>query len=156
MLSSPIHLAHHRSAVAPLSLRCYTATAPLSHRYRYAVALLSLRCRTAITPLSFRYRSAAIAPLSRCCRTSITLVSLHFLSSAIAPVVATQSHRYHTAIAPLSRCGQTAVAPAQRGYKQFKIELLFLYCHSTVASAVNQKIHMVVASRCIIRVTVTM
>ena len=60
-----------------------------------------------------------------------------------------------TAIAPLSRRCQTAVAPAQRGYKKFKIELLLLYCHSTVASAFYQKVHMVVATRGIIRLTVT-
>ena len=32
---------------------------------------------------------------------------------------------------------------------------MLLYCHSTVASAVNRKVHTVVASRGIIRVTVT-
>ena len=32
---------------------------------------------------------------------------------------------------------------------------MLLYCHSTVASTVNQKVHTVVASRGIIRVTVT-
>ena len=77
------------------------------------------------------------------------------MSSAVAPVVATQSHRYRNAIAPLSCRCQTAVAPAQRGYKEFNIELLVLYCLSTVASAVDQKVHTVVASRGIIRVTVT-
>ena len=62
---------------------------------------------------------------------------------------------YRTAIAPLSRRCRTAVAPAQRGYKKFKIELLLLYRHSTVAFAVDRKIHTVVASRGTIRVTVT-
>ena len=32
---------------------------------------------------------------------------------------------------------------------------MLLYCHSTVASAVNRKVHTVVASRGIIKVTVT-
>ena len=32
---------------------------------------------------------------------------------------------------------------------------MFLYCHSTVASAVNQKVHTVVTSRGIIRATAT-
>ena len=41
------------------------------------------------------------------------------------------------------------------GDKKFNIELLLLYCHSTFASAVNRKVHTVVASRGIIRVTVT-
>ena len=150
----------------------------LSHRYCYAVALLLLRCRTAIAPLSFHCRSAAVDLLPRCCRTAIAPLSLHCRSAAVAIAVATQSHRYCTAIAPLSlrcccscvatqsrryrtaiapllrRCW-TAVAPAQIGYKQFKIELILLYCHSTVTYAVDRKVHMVVASRGIIRVTVT-
>ena len=71
LLLSPINLAHHRSAVAPLlhsycsavappmSLCCRSAVAPLLHRYRSNVAmllslLLLLRSRTAIAPLSLR------------------------------------------------------------------------------------------------------
>ena len=53
LLSSPIHLAHHRSAVAPLLLRCCTA-----------ISMLSLCCRSAVAPLSHRYRSAVAPPLS--------------------------------------------------------------------------------------------
>ena len=60
-----------------------------------------------------------------------------------------------TTITPLSRRCRTSVALAQRGYKQFKIEVLLLYYHSTVASAVDQKVHTVVASRGTIKVTVT-
>ena len=100
-LSSPIHLAHHRSTVEPLSLRCCTdiatlsfccrsAAATLSHRYCSAVAPpLLLRCRTAVTPLLYRYRST-FAPL---------LSLLLSLRSRYA--VATQSHRYRTVVAPL-------------------------------------------------------
>ena len=60
-----------------------------------------------------------------------------------------------TAITLLLRSCRTAVAQAQIEYKQFNIELLLLYCHSTVASAINMKVHTVVPSRGIIRVTVT-
>ena len=98
---------------------------------------LACHCST-VEPILLRCRPD-IATLSLCCR------------SAVAPL----SRRCRTAIAPLSRRCQTAVAPAQRGYKKFNIELLFLYCHSTVTSAVNRKFHTVVASRGIIRVTVT-
>ena len=130
LLSSPIHLAHHRSTVALLSLRYRSAIAPLllryrsaiatlSHRYRYAVTLLSLRCRTAIVPLSFRCLYAAVTPLSRCYHTAIAPVLLHSCFAAVAPAVNTQSQRYRT------------------------------------ASAVNRKVHTVVASRGIIRATVT-
>ena len=95
LLSLPIHLAHHRSTIAPLSLRCPSGVAPLLHRY----------C-TAIVPLSLcRYRSAAVALLLRCCRTAIVPVLLHCRSASVAPAVATQSHCYCTRIAPLSlRC----------------------------------------------------
>ena len=160
MLLSPIHLAHHRSTVELLS-----------PRYRYAITLLLLRCHKAIAPLLFRCRYADVAPLLRCCRTAIAPVLLHCCSAAVAPALATLSHRYRstvalilsllllilsrTAIALLSRRCRTAVARAQRGYKKFNIELMLIYCHSTVASSVNRKVHMVVASRGIIRVTVT-
>ena len=90
LLSSPIHLAHHRSAVALLSLRCRTN-----------IATLSLYCRSAVATLSHRYCSA-VAPLLRCCHNAIAPVSLHCRSAAVAPAVATQSHRYHTVVAPLS------------------------------------------------------
>ena len=137
------------------SLICRTAIIPLSRRYRYTVALLLLRCHTDIAPLSHHYCTAVAPPLLLCCCADVAPLSLHCLSAAFAPVVATQLHRYRTAIAPLSRRCWTAVAPAQRGYKQFKIEMLLLYCNSTVAYAVDRKVHKVVASRGIIRVTVT-
>ena len=89
MLSSPIHLAHHRSTVELLSLRYRSAVAPISLRSHSVVALLSQRYRTATVPLSLR----------RCCS-----------------VVALLSHRYHTGIPPLSlrcylSCCRYAVAP---------------------------------------------
>ena len=211
---SPIHLARHRSAVAPLSIRCRTAiatlslcccstVAPLLHRYRYAVAPpLWLRCRAAVAPLSHRYRStvaplllllmllhsrtsitpvlihcrsAAVAPavstqlhryratvaplmsllMSLHSYTVIALLSHHCCYTAVAPALATRSHRYRTAIDPLLHCCRTAVDLAQRRYKQFQIELLLLYCQSTVAYAVDRKVHAVVTSRSIIRVTMT-
>ena len=129
-----------RTAIATMLLCCRSAITLLSHRYRSDVAPpLSLRCRAAVAPLLHRYCST-VAPLmslllSLCSRTAITLLLRHCRSAAVAPDVATQSHRYHTAIAPLSRRCRTALAPSQRGYKQFKIELLSLNCHSTVASA---------------------
>ena len=137
LLSSPIHLDHHCSAVAPILLRCCSVVDPLSHRYRTGIAPLSLRCcrsccRYTVAPLLHRYCSTVNLLL-------LLLLSIHS----------------RTAIAPLSRRCRNAVAPAQRGYKQFNIELLLLYCHCTVASAVNRKVHTVVASRGIIRVTVT-
>ena len=118
LLSPPIHLAHHCSAVAPLSLRrrtdiatlspCYcSAAAPLLHCYRSTVAPpLSLRCCASITPLSHQYRST-VAPLlslllSLHSRTAIAPVLLHCSSAAAAPAVATQSHLYRTVVAPLS------------------------------------------------------
>ena len=144
---------------------------------------MSLRCCTDIAPLSFRCRNAAVAtPLSRCFCTAIALLLFHCCSAAVAPAVATQSHRYctaivplslccchsccryavtpqslrsHTAIAPLSHRCLTAVSPAHREYKKFNIELVLLYCHSTVASDVNRNVHTVVSSRGTIRVTVT-
>ena len=144
MLLSPIHLAHNRSAVVPLSLRCRTA-----------IATLSLCCRSTVAPLSHRYRSAVAPPLSLRCRAAIAPLS-HRYRFTVAPLLSLLlSIRSRTAIAPLSRRCQTTVAPAQRGYKQLKIELMLLYCHSTVASAVDRKVYTVVASRGIIRITVT-
>ena len=127
-----------RTAIVPPSLRrCRSVVALLSHQYLTGIAPLSLRCCRscccyAVTPLLHRYCSN-VAPL----------LSLLLLLCS------------RTAIAPLSRRCLTAAAPSQRGYKKFNIELLLLYCHSTVASAINRKVHTVVASRCIIRVTVT-
>ena len=100
LLSSPIHLAHHRSAIVPLSLRrCRSVVALMSHRYRTGIAPLSLRfccscCRYTVAPLSHRYR-ATVAPL------------LSLLLSI----------RSRTSIEPLWRRCRTAIAPAQRGYK---------------------------------------
>ena len=160
LLSSPIHLAHHHSTVEPLSLCCCTDIATLSHRYRTAIVpLLLRRCCSVVALLSHRYRTG-IAPLSlrcccSCCRYAVTLLS-HRYCSTVAPLLSLLlSLRSRTAIAPLSRRCRTAVAPAQRGYTQFKIELLVLYCHSNVASSADRKVHTVVASRAIIRVMVT-
>ena len=96
MLSSPIHLAHHRSTVELLSLRYRSATL----RYCSAIAPISLRSHSVVSPLSQRYHTATV-PLSirRCCS-----------------VVAFLSHRYHTGIPPLLlRCYRScccyAVAP---------------------------------------------
>ena len=90
LMSLPIHLAHHRSTVELLSLRCPTY-----------IATLLLCCCSAVATLSHRYCSAVAPPLSlRRCRS----------------VVALLSHRYHTGIAPLSlrcccSCCRYAVAP---------------------------------------------
>ena len=144
LLSSPIHLAHHRSTVEPLSLRCRTD-----------IATLSLCCRSDVAPLSHRDRSAVATPmLLRCCAAATPLSQRYH--STVAPLLSLLLLlRSRTAIAPLSRCCRTATAPAQRGYKLFNIELLLLYCHSIIAAAVNHKVHTVVASRSIIRLTVT-
>ena len=137
-----------------------TAIAPLSHRYRTAIVPLSLRhCRSVVVLMLHRY-CTSIAPLSLrccryCCRYAASLL-LHRYRFTVAPLMSLLlSLRSCTAIAPLSRPCQTAVDPAQRGYKHFNIELMLLYYHSTVASAVNRKVHTVVASRGIFRVTVT-
>ena len=96
LLSSPIHLAHHCSAVAPLSLCCRTA-----------IATLSLCCRSAVASLSHRYRTD-IAPLSlRCCRS--------WCRYAVAPLL----HRYCATVAfllslLLSLGSCTAIAPLSR------------------------------------------
>ena len=104
LLLSPIHLAHHRSTVEPLLLRCRTD-----------ITTLSLCCRSAFAPLWHRCHSA-VAPLLLCCCTSIAPVS-HRYRSTVAPLLSLLlSLRSRTAIAPLSRCCRTAIAPAQRGY----------------------------------------
>ena len=118
LLSSPIHLAHHRSTSEPLSLRCCTdivtlslcccsAVAPLTHRYRSAVDTpLSLLCRADVTSLLHRYRSTVTPPLLLLMllrsHTAIAPISLHCCSATVAPAVATQLHRYRTVVAPLS------------------------------------------------------
>ena len=85
LLSSPIHLARHRSTVEPLSLRYCSAVAPIS-----------LRCHGVVAPLLQRYCTATIPLSLRRCRS----------------VAALLSHRYHTGIAPLSlRCCRYAFAP---------------------------------------------
>ena len=63
-LSSPIHLAHHRSTVEPLSLRC-----------RNDIATLSLCCCSAVAPLSCRYCTAIVAMLLRRCWSFVALMS---------------------------------------------------------------------------------
>ena len=87
LLSAPIDLAHHLiadSSLAPLSLHCCTAIAPLLLYYCCSC------CHYAVTPviafavnqLSLRYRSA-VAPLSLCCR------FCRSVAAAIAPDFAT-------------------------------------------------------------------
>ena len=147
LLSSPIHLAHHRSTVEPLLLRCCTdiatlslccrsAVALISHRYRSAVSTpLLLSCRTDVAPLSHRYRST-VAPLLSLLmllrsRTAISPVSLHCRSAAVA----IQSHRYRTGIAPLllrccRACCRYTVAP-----------LLRHSCSAAVAPSVAPLLH---------------
>ena len=93
MLSSPFHLAHHRSAVAPLSLSCCTA-----------IATLSLCCCSAVAPLSHHYRSAVAPPLLLRCRAAVASVS-HRYRSTVAPLVSLLlSLRSHSYIAPISLC----------------------------------------------------
>ena len=105
LLSSPIHLAHHRSAVAPLSLRCRTD-----------IATLSPCCRSAVAPLSHRYRSAVALPLSLRCCVAVALL-LHRYRSTVDPLLSLlMSLRSRTAIAPVSlsccrSCCRYAVAP---------------------------------------------
>ena len=176
-------LLSHRycTTIVPLLLHCCCSVVTLLlHRYHTAIPPLSLRCcrsccRYAVAPLSFHYRATLNPLLSLLLllrsRTAIAPLLLRFCSSLCRYAVAPLSHRYRatvapllslllslrsrTAIAPLSRLCRTAVTPAHRGYKQFNIELMLLYCHFTVASAVDRKVHTVVASRGIIRVTVT-
>ena len=130
MLSSPIHLSHHRSAVAPLLLSCRTAIAPLLHRYYSAVAALSHRCRTDIATLSLccrsdvallshHYRYNGAPPLFLCCRVAVAPL-LHRYSSTVAPLLPLLILlRSRTAIAPLSlrcRCYYHAVVPLLHRY----------------------------------------
>ena len=79
LLSLPIHLAHRRSAVA----------------------LLLLRCRSVVAPLWHLYCSAAVAPLLRCCRTAIAPLSLRLFCSCCRYSVAPLSHQYCATVAPL-------------------------------------------------------
>ena len=74
LLSSPIHLAHHRSTVELLSL-CYCTD----------IAMLSLCCRSAVSTLMHRYCSAVAPPLSLCCCAAITPLS-HWYCSTVAPL----------------------------------------------------------------------
>ena len=169
LLSSPIHLADHRSAVAPLSHRycsavaplsllCRSVVAPLSHCYRSAVSPpLLLRCRAAFAPLSHRYRST-VAPLmllllSLRSRTTIAPLFRHCRSASFTSAVATQSLLLSP---PLSLRCRAVVAP---------LLLFYSFCFSVgaaVASAVTTVSLMlslllslmVVSSRGRIRVTV--
>ena len=96
LLLSPIHLAHHRSTVEPLSLCCRTdiatlllccrsVVAPLSHRYCSPVATpLSLRCRAAVTPVLHRYCSTVAPLLSLCCRYEVVPLS-HRCRAVVEP-----------------------------------------------------------------------
>ena len=106
LLSSPIHLAHHRSTVEPLSLRC-----------RPDIAMLSLCCRSAVTTLSHRYCSDVATPLLIRCRAAVTPLSHRYCSTVALLLSLLLSIRSRTAIVPLSHRFQTTTAPAQRGYK---------------------------------------
>ena len=144
-----------RTTIAPVSLHCRSAAiAPAvntqSHRYHTGIAPLSLRyCRSVVALLSHRY-CTGIAPLSlRCCRSfccySVTPLS-HWYCSTVAPLLLLLlllrsppvSNRCRAVVKPL-------LLRPREGKKKFNIELILLYCHSTVASAVNRKVHTVVA-----------
>ena len=121
----------YRSAVAPILLRCCSVVAPLSQRYRTAIVPLLLRhCHCIVALLLHRYRTG-ITPLSLCCCCSCCRYTvaplLHRYRFTIALLLSLLlSIRSPTAISPLSLRCHTAVAPAQRGYKQFNIKLLLL------------------------------
>ena len=88
LLSLPIHLAHHCTAGAPLSLRCPSVVTPLLHRYRTAIVPLPLRrCCSVVALMSHRYHTT-IVPLSLCCS-----------HSCCRYTVAQLSHRYHSTVA---------------------------------------------------------
>ena len=103
LLSSPIHLDHHRSTVEPLSLRC-----------RPDIATLSLCCRSAVTTLLHRYCSAVATPLLLCCRAPVTPLS-HRYPSTVAPLKSLlMSLHSRTAIAPpLRRCRTATARPRE-------------------------------------------
>ena len=104
LLLSPIHLAHHRSAVAPLSLCCRTNIATLSPCYR-----------SAVTPLSHHYHSAVAPPLSFCCRAAVTPL-LHQYRSTVALLLSLLLPlRSHTAITPLLLHCRSGVVPGPDG-----------------------------------------
>ena len=128
----------YRTAIVPFLLcRCLSVVALPSHRYRTGITLLLLLC------------------CCSCCCYYVAPLLFHCRSTAITTAVDTQLHRYCTVVAPLLNRCRSGPTPSQRGYKQFKIELLLLYCHSNVASAVDLKVHTVVAPRGITRVTLT-
>ena len=131
LLSSPIHLAHHRSTVEPILLCCCTH-----------IATLSLCCRSTVAPLSHRYRSAVATPLLLRCRAGVTPL-LHRYCSTVAPLLLLLlSIRSHTAIAPVpNHCRYTTVAPWSRCcYTDFTP--VSLHCGSAaVAPAVATQSH---------------
>ena len=146
LLSLPIHLVHHSSAVEPLSLRCHcrSVVAPLLHRYHSAIIPLLLRhFRSVVVLLSHRYRTG-IAPLSlrccrscccSCCRYAVTPLSYRYCST-VAPLLSLLlSLRSRTAIAPVSlHCLSAAVAPAvatqSHHYRTGIAPLSLRCCHS--------------------------
>ena len=103
LLSSPIHLAHHRSTVEPLSLGCRTD-----------IATLPLCCRSDVIMLSRRYCSAVAPPLSLRCRAAVTPLSHRYRSTVSPLLLLLLSLRSHTAIVPLSCRCQTATTPQRR------------------------------------------
>ena len=103
LLSSPIHLAHHRSTVKPLSdiammlLCCRSTVAPLLSLLMllcsctaiaplllrccrscccYAVAPLSHRCRAVVEPQPLRPREGINNTILNCCCSTVTPLSL--------------------------------------------------------------------------------
>ena len=116
LLSSPIHLDHHRSAVAPLSRRYCSAVAPLLLLCRSPVSPLSHRYRTAIVPLLLRRCRSVVALLSHRYRTGIDPLSHHWCRYCCCYTVAPLSHRYRATVAQLLSLllllrSRTAIAP---------------------------------------------
>ena len=105
LLSLPIHLAHHRSTVKALSLRCCTA-----------IATLSLCCRSAVATLSHCYCSTVAPPLLLLCRDAVTTLSHRYCSTVASMLLHQLFLRSRTAIASLllrccCSCCRYAVAP---------------------------------------------
>ena len=105
-----IALLLHRCS--PLSLRCRSVVAPLSHRYCTDIVSLSLRrCHSVFALLSHRYRTA-ITPLSlrcfhSCCRYAVALLSLR-CCTVVEPI--SLRHRENINNSILNCCCST-VAP---------------------------------------------
>ena len=97
-LSTPIHLAHHRSTVEPRLLRCRTDIATVS----LGCISLSQRYHTATVPLLLRRCRSGVALLSHSYRTGITTLSLRCYCSCCRYTVAPLSHRCRAVVEPRS------------------------------------------------------